>query len=103
MYLPCVGHSEFFAPCLRYTVWGKITWSVSLGCTWAEIHPHPLLIAFRAFSLGADFEAVWETVTAVIVQLSRINASVPKLKYQKDSSFCLMFNSGDEFLGWILS
>lgn len=51
--------------------------------------PHPLLIvAFRAFSLGANFEAVWETVTAVIVQLSHISASGPKLKYQKDFSFC---------------
>lgn len=38
---------------------GKNTWSVSLGCPWTEIPLHPLLIvAFRAFSLGANFETV---------------------------------------------
>lgn len=39
----------------------------------------------------------------MIVQFSPINASVPKLKYKKDFSFCLMFNSGGDFFGWILS
>lgn len=34
---------------------------------------------------------------------AHINASVPTLKYQKDFSFYVMCNSGDEFLGWIFS
>lgn len=76
----------------------------SLCCTWAQV-PHPLFdhSFSSSWSQGKFWSCVWELVTAVIAQFSRMNASVPTLKCQKDSSFFLMFHLGDKFPGWILS
>lgn len=69
----------------------------------AILGPCFLIIAFRVFSLRANFEAVmWETVTYGNVRFFHMNASVLILKYQKEVSFCVIFNSGDEFPAWIL-
>ena len=102
MVLPCVGYLEFFASHPWWALWWS-TLAVSLCCTWAQVPPPPfLLIAFRVFSLGTNFEAtVCETATDVTVQFSHINASVSVLNCQKDLSSCLIFSTGDEFPGWI--